>query len=498
MKKRKSFIISLAVAGAVFMSGSGLAAEAAETVGEWKPYDGYAWESISGYSKDHHGVYEIDSESSLSYTVTADGFAIMRGFKGTAEEIEVPSEVDGVSVTHISSFAFKNCTGIRKIILPDTVREINWNAFEGCTGLESVNIPDGVSEIETHTFKNCTSLVSVDIPASVTEIDYEAFAGCSSLSEINISGSISDLSADAFSDTKWYDDKPDGAVCLGDTFYRIKGALPEDKSVKIPDNVKYIADSAFRNCTDLLAVTLPEGLIKIGVGAFAGCSSLTSAVIPAGVEMIKSGAFEGCSGLKTISFKGNSVKTECVTFRNCTSLTSIDIPEGVPYVNEDFSGCTGLVSVTVPGTAAAVSPYSFSGCTSLRSVIISEGVFNLEKCAFEDCPELSKIVIPASVCYISGEAFNGCTDKLTVYGHRNTVAEKYAQINGIKFVDLDAEAGVKPTAAPSPSVTADNKVNSSPNTGDRGISGLITACMSAGLVSVLTFLKKKKLQGEDE
>lgn len=48
-------------------------------------------------------------------------------------------------------------------------------AFRGCTSLTSVTIPEGVTEIGSSAFYDCACLTSVVIPQSVTEIAENAF-----------------------------------------------------------------------------------------------------------------------------------------------------------------------------------------------------------------------------------------------------------------------------------------------------------------------------------
>jgi hypothetical protein len=52
------------------------------------------------------------------------------------------------------------------------------NAFRGCSSLTSVTIPEAVTAIGSNAFYNCTALLSITLPASVTVIGTDAFFGC--------------------------------------------------------------------------------------------------------------------------------------------------------------------------------------------------------------------------------------------------------------------------------------------------------------------------------
>ena len=63
-------------------------------------------------------------EESAGITIT--------GYDGSAKTIEIPDELDGKQVTKIKAMAFYKKRGVLKIIVPDSVKEIEASAFEAC------------------------------------------------------------------------------------------------------------------------------------------------------------------------------------------------------------------------------------------------------------------------------------------------------------------------------------------------------------------------------
>ncbi len=138
------------------------------------------------------------------------------------------------------------------------VTSIGINAFRDCTGLTSVTIPDGVTSIGYYTFDNCAGLTSIIIPGSVTSIGERALSG-TGLTSVTI---------------------PDSVTSIGKfAFYGCEGLT----SVTIPDNVTSIGYSAFSGCSGLTSVTIGNNVTSIGDRAFYNCTELTSIIIPESV-----------------------------------------------------------------------------------------------------------------------------------------------------------------------------------------------------------------------
>ena len=84
-------------------------------------------------------------------------------------------------LTSIGSSAFRGCSGLTNVTIPDSVTSIGSSAFYYCSGLTSVTIPDSVTSIGNYSFSYCTGLKRITIMGNVTSIEDSAFANCTNL-----------------------------------------------------------------------------------------------------------------------------------------------------------------------------------------------------------------------------------------------------------------------------------------------------------------------------
>ena len=104
------------------------------------------------------------------------------------EEITVPSEVDGQTVTALAEGCFAGSKTLTTVILPDTLQVIGPEAFADCTSLRGIYIPDHVTVIGAGAFRGCTSLEAIDLPGTIVTIGYQAFEDCEKLEHIFFNG----------------------------------------------------------------------------------------------------------------------------------------------------------------------------------------------------------------------------------------------------------------------------------------------------------------------
>ena len=274
---------------------------------------------------------------------------------------------------------FTNCTSLKDIVIPNSIKVIGGSAFMGCSNLESVTLPNALTQIEGSAFRNCYNLKEIGLPETIQIIGPYAFDGCKSLNKIDF-----------------------------------------------PETLSTIEEYAFRDCIGISEIVIPTNVSKLGGYSFYGCNNLKSVIIDNAVVSIEDYVFYGCSSLSNVDL-GRATYIGCGAFRFCNSLSSITIPNSVTSIGEDsdsraFWGCNALTSVTIGNGLPKIPFGMFQDCGKLNEIIFVEGsrVSYINNNAFQNCRSLKKIELPASINYIYGDAFNGCSALSHIYMNSTT------------------------------------------------------------------------------
>ena len=307
-------------------------------------------------------------------------------------DVVIPSTINGVSVTRIGVYAFRN-NQLTSVTIPDSVISIEMAAFQN-NQLTSVTIPDLVTSIERDAFQN-NKLTSVTIPDLVTSIERDAFRN-NQLTSVTIPDSVINIGSSAFRNNRLT------SVTIPDLVTSIEwGAFGDNRliSVTIPDLVTSIRGDAFSH-NRLTSVTIPDLVTSIEWGAFSH-NRLTSVIIPDSVINIGSSAFSH-NQLTSVIIPDLVTSIEGGAFSH-NRLTSVTIPDLVTSIEWGAFQTNQLTSVIIPDLVTSIGAGAFSH-NRLTSVTIPDSVISIEMAAFSH-NQLTSVIIPDLVTSIGAVAF---------------------------------------------------------------------------------------------
>ncbi len=174
------------------------------------------------------------------FTVCENTITGLSDYGKTLTKIIIPETIDEKTITSIGFNAFKDCSNLQNIEIPDSITSISFSAFNGCNSLYSITLPF-IGEV-----KDGTENKKIGYIFGYNDNNYVPV----SLKNVIITGGTS------IGNSAFYD-------CIN------------LKSIIIPDEVNSICDWAFTNCSSLTSIHIPNSVTYIGVYAFAYCSKLT-------------------------------------------------------------------------------------------------------------------------------------------------------------------------------------------------------------------------------
>ena len=263
-------------------------------------------------------------------------------------KIEIPSELGNCPVTAIGEDAFRGCSALTEVTIPQSVTSIGDSAFAGCHNLNSLTINDAATSIGSRAFTECPLATKLSLGKKITTIGDDAFYDCRELNNVTIPQSVTSIGYEAF------------CQCI-----HLKTLSFGENGENIKTNIETIGDDAFYYCIELESVTIPQSVTSIGNDAFGQCHDLQSLTIKDAATSIGHRAFLGCTSLATISL-GENIKTIGYSaFNSCT--------------------CVDLTNVTIPENVTTIRPGTFDYCTHLEYIMLPAGLTSFQD-SLKGCP----------------------------------------------------------------------------------------------------------------
>ena len=317
----------------------------------------------AGEETSNAAISKVPQDS--DFEIDADGVLVK--YHGTEEVVTVP---DGV--TRIGENAFWGNTSIQKVLLPDTVTEIEGSAFGRCFNLNAVEggnvtrigaytfYSSSIQEIdlskakiiEAGAFDDCRMLEEVNLEA-VEVLGNDAFSGCRNLKTVTGLEHLREIGYAVFLSTSlwenYWKDEARGELWI------VNGILimghAGTGTVVIPDHVTRIAPCAFwsGNCSEskLEKVIIPDSVTEIGNSAFAYCDNLT-----------------------TVRMEDSVTKIGWRAFGSCMKLTDIRLSNALTEIDGVIAYCKALERLTLPASLEKLGEHAFEHCTKLKTLTI--------------------------------------------------------------------------------------------------------------------------------
>ena len=194
---------------------------------------------------------------------TPQGWFINKYTGADVQQLSIPAVIAGKPIVGINENAFYGRDALEEVLVPEGIEVIRFAAFAFCQNLKRIHLPDTLKELGSRASGEKTGTFGV-------------FREDRALCEINL---------------------PDSLTCIGPSAFFNCTSL---QMLHLPDSITEIGDMAFKNCLSLRSVHLPEAIREIPRNAFTGCLCLKQIYIPKGVERIESSAFMACKALERV------------------------------------------------------------------------------------------------------------------------------------------------------------------------------------------------------
>ena len=344
--------------------------------------DGYefeGWYTDKTFSNKISFPYEVTEDQTLYakwtqsgsekivFSVDANGVLTgVSGLSGSDITVEIPSEVNGITVTEIGKDVFKDNKNVGRLIIPDSVTKLGYRMCSGCTALSEVRLPAGLTVIPDEAFDGCSSLRTVNFPDTLKEIRSDAFCG-TDLTEFIAPDSLTNVWSYAFKD------------CAALSAVELK-------------NVRSVGDGAFESCTALRSIRLSDKMTELSDHIFDGCSSLADIDMPDNPIAVSFSVFNGTAYYNEPSNWENGV---------------LYVDGYLIAVSKDFAP---LTEYTVKDGTIVIADDAFSGVgysSKLKKMTLPTGLYRIGQYAFSKLFSLTEINIPDTVRSIGYGAFSG-------------------------------------------------------------------------------------------
>lgn len=376
------------------------------TENKWKISSGrLVWDIYSPrgdqYISTLTGTINVDEDVTLVYNYFGSAYSNLRVY------------LDGVLVQDIASKVAYTSGNARNyyIEIPTGKHDISWTCvFNGPKSSSSFSHQlSGIGIEKTPTIIPATTTVEgqlgteilkiVDNVADVRKIIINGVIGADDWTTIGIMKNAFTIDMS-------------GATAIADVPASLltKSKLPFLHSIKLPQGLKAIGNSAFYESDIEDEITFPNTLETIGQYAFYD-TKIKAAYMPNSISSVGTRAFQNCSYLENASWSSAATIIPELCFYDCFNLRTFEIPEGVTTIRGNAFCGASLFNPRFPSTLTLIEYYAFKN-TATDRLVINENM-TVQHRAFESCPNLEYAEWPTTFYRATGYSVTSGTNGIT-------------------------------------------------------------------------------------
>ena len=401
------------------------------------PYTGIVYQNNGST----HSIVTVDVPAEEQQTEQSDqsDAQSIQSTQTAARETEADSETD-LKYFEIEGTTLKKYTGPDKVVtVPDFITVLGEEAF-AFTSVRKVILPEGLKEIRSYCFSCCADLEDITLPASLENLEYF----------IDPENGYQIGQAQVFNrNLKLKEIK----VAEGNTRYKsIDGVLftADGKTLLYYPDGKNVKGSYM----------IPEGTVAVGYTAF-GEPQITAIYLPSTLRNLQGGDFNNLRTVKEINVIPDNrhfYSDEGILYDKTGALLCYPNGKKAQTLNPEnfheklrdiasfaFEGDQNLVNVTLPEGLRSIGYMSFRFAESLQTVTIPESVTLIDPFAFADCPALRSVTVLNPLAeipeygYVNPHEYTifwHSNPNAVLRGYDNSTAQQYAETYNIPFESI--------------------------------------------------------------
>lgn len=408
---------------------------------------------IDPYTTPETTYWEFN-DSTNTMTFSGGGsveYEAISSYADKAENIVIKAGVQGSSYNLVK---FKNLKSIQVDANHENYKSIDGVLFDKdqttlCCYPSQKNgstyiIPDGVVEIADGAFKDCTELTYIKIPDTVREVFLDTFenSGCWNTSSnwdgnvLYIDDCLVDVAIDRGGVSGYYNVRPGTRMILSNSF--LSSFNDKLTGLSIPDTVNYIAPGT---------AGIPGGLANNEAYWYEGACYVDNCLIDVNVDLsghlkikegtrlIVEGALRGCDNLATITIPGSvkSIPSLKSTLSSADkTITDIYINEGVEIIEyRAFYNLGGLKNVSFPKSLKKIDTNCFGVFSGEDYYFSNQYVYDIIFSYAGTVADWNKIEIVDNSGDFMTKATIHCTDGIINEIAEETVAQQQTTVSTV-------------------------------------------------------------------